>query len=186
MPRKNVGFRMLALLTLGLAVVACGFSPFGPSATPTSPIPPQPGISTLWPDVPTYPDSSPDLKTNWAINSFMPTQFTMIYHTEKQSADVVAYYTNDLMAAQGWKPQPYGIVNQFSVGNGQGPQVSTSSTDGGCAVLADKTPPGGVCTFSKLDDQNRNIELQIAITLDKKTNSMMITYVRTVGSTPKK
>ena len=175
---KNSGFILIAIAALALTVLACGLSPFGPGATPTSPIPPQPGISTLWPDVPVYPDASPDLKTNWAMNSFLPDKFNMIYHTEKTPADVVAYYKNDLFVKQGWKPQPYGVVNQFSVGNGQGPQTSTSSTDGGCMLLADKTPPEAVCTFSRLDAQGKDLELIISVSFDKKTNSNMIMYQR--------
>ena len=175
---KHTGISIFAIVALGLAAMACGLSPFGPSATPTSPIPPQPGISTLWPDVPVYPDSSPDLKTNWAINSFMPNQFGMIYHTDKKPADVVAYYTNDLFAKQGWKPQSYAIVSQFSVGHGQGPQVSTDSTDGGCLLVAEKNPPAAVCSFSKSDDQGKEIGLIISVSFDSKTNSYMLTYMR--------
>ncbi len=182
---KNTGIILIAIAVLGLAALACGLSPFGPSATPASPILPQPGVSTLWPDVPVYPDSTPDLKTNWAINSFVPGQSSMIYHTDKKPADVVAFYTNDVFARQGWKPQSYGVVSQFSVGHGQGSQTSTGSTDGGCLLLADRNPPEAACTFSKVDTQGKDIELIISVSFDSKTSSYMITYVRGGAGTKK-
>jgi hypothetical protein len=178
---KKTAFAFMALATLCLAALACGQGG-QPAPLPTVPASLlKPGVTSLWEDVPTLPGSIPDVQKNGMLSNFSPNMLTMIYYARVNPADLVAFYTNDLMSKSGWSPQTYAIVNQFSVGNGQGPQISTSSTDPGCSLAGGKA----LCTFSKVDDQGRDIELTITMKQDSNSNQMQLIYVREVSAAKK-
>lgn len=165
-----------------LLVIACGLGSTAAKATPT----PVFGLTSLWPDVPLVPDATPDPATNFLnqFNQMSPAMMIMIFYTDKQPADVAAFYSDDVMKGQGWTPQPYAVVKWFSVGEGQGPQIHDNYTPGGCQT---GTRNGGqqiaYCTFSKTDDQGQDVELTITIMPDpKNSGQIMITYVRMTGS----
>jgi len=174
----RVGLIFAAVAGLALLVSAC--SPNLPNAAPV------PGESTLWLDVPVFKDSTPDLNTNLFTNQLATQMFTLFYYSPKPSAEVAAFYTDDLMAQNGWSPQSYDIVNHFSVGEGQGAQIPKGKTAGGCEMFKFHGQPATLCTFSKLDDSNRDIELTIDASPDDKTNQTLLLYTRTIGSVVKK
>jgi hypothetical protein len=178
---KRTGYIFTLLIAAWLLVIACGLGSSGPKATPT----PVAGLTSLWPDVPVFPDSTPDPATNFfnQFNQASPAMMTYIFYTDKQPADVAAFYTDDLMKTQGWTPQPYAVVKWFSVGEGQGPQIHDNFTTGGCQTGTRNDQQIAYCTFSKTDDQGQLVQLIITIEPDQKNSGQtMLSYVRTTGS----
>ena len=106
---------------VALLVSGCGTSQPNPSAAPL------PGVTTLWPDVPAFADATPDLDSNRFFNSSPSQMMTIDYHSNRAPSEVAAFYSDALMRQNGWSPQPYGEVNHFSVGHGQGPQGDTKA-----------------------------------------------------------
>src|SRR5215468_9730761 len=112
------------------AVVAIVFSVimaiymFTQPPPPLPPASPVPGLTTLWTDIPEFADSTADTGTNQFFNqNATEAMISIRYYTPKLPADVAAYYTDDRMKEFGWSPQPYSLVNHFSVGHGQGAQI---------------------------------------------------------------
>jgi hypothetical protein len=172
-----------AILSIVFVVIMAihSFTQPPPSFPPASEVP---GLTTLWPDIPVFNDSTADTGMNQFMNQLATEAMISIrYHTAKLPADIAAYYTDNLMKEFGWSPQPYSIVNQFSVGHGQGPQIPQGQTAGGCEMFLFHDQPAASCTFSKVDDRNRDVELYIDANLDEKTpNQTEIEYTRMVGS----
>ena len=169
------------LVATWFLVIACGLGSTVAQATPT----PAFGLTSLWPDVPLFPGAAPDPAASFLnqFNKVSPAMMTMIFYTDRQSADVAAFYSDDMMKGQGWTPQPYAVVKWFSVGEGQGPQIHDNFTSGGCQTGTRNGQPIAYCTFSKTDDTSQDVELTITITPDQKNSGqVMITYVRMTGS----
>jgi len=178
MKTKN---HFLLLSAIGLLAIACGLGPTITKATPT----PVLGLTSLWPDVPLLPDATPDPATNFLnqFNQMSPAMMTMIFYTDKQPADVTAFYSDGMMKEHGWTPQPYAVVKWFSIGEGQGPQIHDKFTSGGCQIGTRHDQPIGYCTFSKIDDKGQDVELTMTIVPDQNNpGQVMITYVRMTGS----
>jgi len=169
------------LIATWFLVIACGLGSAVAKATPT----PVFGLASLWPDVTLFPDAAPDPATNFLnqFNQVSPAMMTMIFYTDKQPADVAAFYSDDMMKEQGWVPQPYAVVKWFSVGEGQGAQTHDNYTSGGCQTGTRNDQQIAFCTFSKTDDKGQDVELTITITPDQKNSGqIMITYVRMTTS----
>ena len=84
-----------------MAVMACDFSPsilLFPSATPIASIP---GVTTMWPDIPVFPGSQPELENNATLNTYATTMSNINHATEKSVTEVTNFYTDQRMAAQG-------------------------------------------------------------------------------------
>jgi len=187
MNTKRRGFILVLLAFIGLSVMACGFGlPGSSSAQATST--PKIGLTSLWPDVPVFPGSTADEATN-LINQFNqadPAMMTYIFYTDKSPADLVAFYTDDVMKGQGWVPQPYAVVKWFSVGHGEGPQIHDNYTPGGCGLGTSNGQQVAYCTFSKTDEAGQMVQLIITISPDQNSGQTMLAYVRTTasGTTP--
>jgi hypothetical protein len=184
MNAKRTGFIFTLLAAVWLLVVACGLGSSGAKPTPTPVI----GLTSLWPDVPVFPDSTPDPATNFfnQFNQASPAMMTFIFYTDKQPADVAAFYTDDMMKAQGWTPQPYAVVNWFSVGHGEGPQIHDNYTPGGCGLGTYNNEQVAYCTFSKTDEQGQLVQLIITIKPDQNNSGQtMLNYVRMTASDDK-
>jgi hypothetical protein len=174
--------QFLVVIVAAVAMLVSACSPNPPSADAA----PVPGQTVLWSDVPVFKDSTPDLNTNQFINQLATQMFSLTYYSPKTPAEVAAFYSDDLMAKNGWSPQSHDIVNHFSVGHGQGAQIPKGETSGGCEMDEFHGQPGALCTFSKLDDSNRDIELTIDASADDKSDQTLLLYTRTIGSVVKK
>jgi hypothetical protein len=170
---KSTAFLIFAAMLL---LSACGGS------SQASPTPPAAGQGTPWPAVPQLPGSTADMETNAMFNMVPSKQATLVYTTAQQPADIVAFYTNARMQAQGWEPEPYNKVESFSEEYGKWPEISTDATSGGCTLDTYKSPPAAFCTFSKKDAQGKLVELLITTSADPKTGQTMLTYLRMGGS----
>lgn len=166
---------LLAMLPVFKRGGTLGFN--APTDTPLA----IPGMTGLWPDVPPLPGASPDDTFSALLGQFPSGLLPIVYYTGQTPAEAAAFYTNDRMKTQGWEPQPYDTVTFFSVGHGEGPQIPTGSTPGGCQVDNAQSPPLAFCTFSKTDELDRHVELAITMTIDAKTGRTMLTYIRQVS-----
>jgi len=185
MSKKKTEYLIALLTVVCLLSTACGSGSSIAEATST----PVAGVTSLWPDVPLFPGSTPDMATNLFFNqadSAASAMIPLIFYTDKQPADVAAFYTDDLMKNQGWMPQPYAVVNWFSVGHGEGPQIHDNFTPGGCGLGKYHDQQIAYCTFSKTDEEGQMVQLTITVSPDQKSNQTMLTYVRMTGSDIKK
>lgn len=175
-----------AVIIVGLFLVWFGPHLFGFSNAGSLLAPkPVPGETTLWSDIPVFQGSTPDLETNYFFNHNHETVMVGIsYHTGQKPETVAAYYTNELMAQQGWEPQPYDIVNHFSVGSGLGPATKLGESPGGCEIFTFHNRPATTCSFHKVDDQGHEIDLDIFAALDEKDGGTRIDYTRVTPSSP--
>ena len=181
---KRIGIVFTLLTIIGLMLAACS-----EPKLPTAPTAPMPGVTTLWPDVPPYPEATPNADLNFFFNT-APTandvDRSIQYYTAKTPAEIAAFYTDALMKDQGWTPQAYNDVKHFSVGHGQGQQINTVTDNGGCSLFDYHGQPNGLCWFSKKDDQGREIDLTIGINQDSKNNRINLDYSRVILSDHKK
>jgi hypothetical protein len=177
MNSKRISF-LFALFSFLLLSIACGL--FAPATNETSK-PANAEQTSVWPDVPLYPNATPDPANAYLsiFNQSTQGMMTMIFYTDQNPADVVTYYTDDMMKQQGWTPQPYAVVKWFSVGDGMGPATPERYTSGGCETATRSNGEKiAYCTFSKTDDKGQDVELTIAITPDDKSDQYQIVYVR--------
>ena len=174
--RKRFLFALFACVWL--VVMACqAVTGLGRQATKDS----STATELVWPDVSLLPGAKADATVNTITSHLTEAMVPMIYYTDKGPADLVAYYTNDLMKAQGWDPQPYDVVKHFS-DEGFGPATPEGTTAGGCMIdPADSTK--AFCTFVKKDDSGKEIDLTIEIGPDDKSSQNKLIYVRTTSDT---
>jgi hypothetical protein len=153
----------------GIVVVGCGLIMVvmclalalpGLKSTPTQA--PGPGVTTLWPDVPVFPGSEPDLKTNTFFNQkpSNPNSLSVAirYTTQKSLAEAGDFYSNELMKSTGWTPKSIAIVSHDSP-DGTGPTYTLGHTNPGCTYDAHFQSLD--CLFSRIDSQGNTINLRI-------------------------
>ncbi len=171
----------ISIAAVWMAAIACGIGlPSSPKTE--APSMPDTGATTLWPDVPPFPDATPDATMNLFFSQVPSDAMkSLVYYTDKQPADVASFYTDALMKAQGWVPQTMDVVKFFTIENGGGPQMKTGEITG-CYADVYQGQPRAFCEFTKTDDQGQDVELTITASPDEKTNQTMLTYVRMVGS----
>ncbi len=174
---------LISIAVAGMMVMACGLLslPGSPKAAPTS-FPGADAASSLWPDVPSFPGATPDTTTNLFFSQIPSDAMkNLVFYTDKQPADVAAFYTDDLMKTQGWQPQSADVVKFLTLEQGGQPQTKTGSISG-CYADVYNGQPRAVCIFTKTDDQGQDIELTITAKPDTKSNQTMLTYTRATGS----
>ncbi len=116
-------------------------------------------VSSLWPDVPPFPEANKaDLPLPNAarivIESTVPGRLDAIaYGTPKLPPDVMAYYTVDRMSAAGWSPGSTGCVGDR------------------------QSPDGGFCFFVRKTGE-KTINMIVVISRDAKDKPTSIYYVR--------
>ena len=96
------------------------------------------------------------------------------FTTTKSPADVIGYYTNDLMAGKGWNQSDEpGCAGSGAVGGSGGSSTDASS--------------GGICMFGKDLGNNKQDLLAIFIAPDTTTNVTQVFFIRveaTITATP--
>ncbi|MCL4395011.1 MAG: hypothetical protein M1482_09460 [Chloroflexi bacterium] len=168
--RNRIRHDAVVLATLAFAVVvlsACGIG----GAPSVAGLVPNASAQQMWPDVPAFQGATQDPKEALGTSLFNQAQAdqkskmeTMIFRTSRAPSEVADFYTADLMKTNGWDVS------------------ETSFSPTGCSQDHYENQPRTICSFSKKNEEGREIDLSIDARADPQANNTRLIYTRITGS----
>jgi hypothetical protein len=156
----------MLLFSAWTIVIGCGIG------LPKIPALPGGSSSTPWTDVPAFPGATQNPNEALGTSLFNQAQAdkkskmeTIIFHTDKKPAEIVAFYNDDKMKTKGWLLGMDGTA------------------DTGCTQDKLEGQPRAICEFYKKTTEGREIELTIDAQADPNGgNNTRLVLVRITGS----